>query len=31
MIKNVISQKKTKRRDINVNVYDDPGRFRGIY
>ena len=29
MIKNVILQRKMKRRDINVNVCDDSERFRG--
>ena len=31
MIKNVILQRKTKRRDMNVNVCDDPGRFRDTH
>ncbi len=29
IIKNVIQQRKTKRGDTSVNVYNDPERFRG--
>ena len=31
MIKNVISKRKTKRRDTNVNICDDPRRFRDTH
>ena len=31
MIKNVISKRKTKRRDTNMNVCDDLGRFRDTH